>query len=269
MPWGVPVPGDDTQVMYVWFDALVNYISTLGWPETEDGEFLAFWGAEGSPQAVQIAGKDNLRQQSAMWQAMLMSAGLPTSRRILVNGFITSGGQKMSKSLGNVVDPVALVAEYGADAVRYWAAREASPFEDSDFTPEKFRESYNGHLANGVGNLASRILKMAEANDAWPDNPSFDAADILGNITDQADLARAMDAIWREAESLDREIQENEPFRLVKEDPDEGRRMIRGLVSRLAHIAGALRPFLPSAAGTIGDAILARTALATPVFPRK
>ncbi|MEK7110553.1 MAG: methionine--tRNA ligase, partial [Patescibacteria group bacterium] len=137
MPWGVPVPEDETQVMYVWFDALVNYVSTLGWPsvalakEGKPSKFEEFWGTKEAPQAVQIAGKDNLRQQAAMWQAMLISAGLPTSRKILVNGFITIGGTKMSKSAGRVIDPERLVAEYGADALRFWVAREANAFEDS------------------------------------------------------------------------------------------------------------------------------------------
>ena len=111
MPWGVEVPGDEDHVMYVWFDALINYISTFGWPENKAQgmgsrvQFEEFWGTKENPKAVQIAGKDNIRQQSAMWQAMLMSAGIPTSRQIIIHGFITSGGQKMSKSLGNVADP--------------------------------------------------------------------------------------------------------------------------------------------------------------------
>ena len=111
MPWGVPVPGDETQVMYVWFDALINYISTLGWPKS-GSDFETFW------PGLQIAGKDNLRQQSAMWQAMLLSAGLPPSKQIIIHGFITSGGQKMSKSLGNVIDPFEIVQTYGTDALR-------------------------------------------------------------------------------------------------------------------------------------------------------
>src|SRR3989344_361336 len=117
MPWGVPVPDDDTQTMYVWFDALTNYISTLGWPDDLRGEFKKFWEEGGT---LQIAGKDQVRFQSIMWQAMLMSAGLPTTNTVMDHGFITSGGHKMSKSLGNVIDPIAIVDEYGADALRYF-----------------------------------------------------------------------------------------------------------------------------------------------------
>jgi len=163
MPWGIPVPGDETQVMYVWFDALINYISTLGWPEDKKN-FENFWGTIESPNAVQIAGKDNLRQQSAMWQAMLMAAGLPPSRQILIHGFITAGGEKMSKSMGNIVDPFEILEKLknygGEDSLRYWFAREMPTFEDGDFTWEKFKESYNVNLANGLGNWTSRIMKM-------------------------------------------------------------------------------------------------------------
>src|SRR5262249_8625273 len=148
MPWGVPVPDDDEQVMYVWFDALINYISTLGWPE-ETATFEKYWGIIDSPKALQVAGKDNLRQQSAMWQAMLISADLPSTRQIVIHGFITSDGKKMSKSTGNVIDPYTIVDEYGIDALRLFLAKHIHPFEDSDFTTERFKEAYNADLANG------------------------------------------------------------------------------------------------------------------------
>ncbi len=127
MPWGVAVPDDDEQVMYVWFDALVNYISALGWPDNKD-RFNNYW------PAMQVAGKDNLRQQSAMWQAMLMSAGIKPSEQVLIFGFISSDGQKMSKSLGNVVSPFELVDKYGVDAVRYYILADLPVFSDGDFT---------------------------------------------------------------------------------------------------------------------------------------
>src|SRR6185503_3299152 len=126
MSWGIEVPGDASQVMYVWFDALANYISTLGWPD-EEGNFKKFW-TEG--EVVQLAGKDQVRFQSIIWQAMLMSAGIKNTDKVIYHGFITSGGQKMSKSLGNVIDPASLVAEYGTDAVRLFLARHVHPFED-------------------------------------------------------------------------------------------------------------------------------------------
>ncbi len=155
MPWGVPVPGDDEQVMYVWFDALVNYISTLGWPQ-DNVVFEQNW------PGVQVAGKDNLRQQSAMWQAMLMSAQLEPSKQIFIHGFITSEGQKMSKSLGNVVDPYELVGKYGTDPVRFYLLGALPSYDDGDFSMSRFDEYYGAHLANGIGNLNARILTMVE-----------------------------------------------------------------------------------------------------------
>ncbi len=151
MLWGIPVPEDDSQVMYVWFDALVNYISTLGWPDNMEN-FNTFWNPEISTM-VQVCGKDNLRQQTAMWQAMLTSVELPHTSHVIINGFITVGGQKMSKTLGNVIDPVEIVNSYGVDALRYFAIRELSPYEDSDFDENRFKEAYNASLANGIGNL--------------------------------------------------------------------------------------------------------------------
>jgi len=157
MPWGVAVPDDDDHIMFVWFDALTNYISTTGWPEKED--FDGWW------PGTQVAGKDNLRQQTAIWQAMLMSAGLPTSKQVVIGGFINSGGQKMSKSLGNVIAPSELVARYGTDATRYILLRHVHPFDDSDLTWEKMDEYYSADLANGIGNVTSRILAMTQKSE--------------------------------------------------------------------------------------------------------
>src|SRR3990172_10269370 len=159
MNWGVPVPNDDTQVMYVWFDALTNYISTLGWPNSH-GIYEKFWE---NGEKVQVAGKDMVKFQSVMWQGMLMSAGLPTTDSVVYHGFITGeGGIKMSKSIGNVINPNEIVKEYGTDALRYFLLREISTFEDSPFTMERFKDAYNAGLANGLGNLTSRILTLSE-----------------------------------------------------------------------------------------------------------
>ncbi|PIR43777.1 methionine--tRNA ligase [candidate division WWE3 bacterium CG10_big_fil_rev_8_21_14_0_10_32_10] len=156
MPWGIPVPGDNDHVMYVWFDALINYVSCLGWPSNTNTRFAEFW------PGIQIAGKDNLRQQSAMWQAMLMSAGLPNSKQILIHGFMTSNGQKMSKSLGNVVNPLEVAKKYGSDALRYYLLKEVPTFEDGDYSEKSLVGLYNADLANGIGNLVSRITKLCE-----------------------------------------------------------------------------------------------------------
>jgi methionyl-tRNA synthetase len=155
LPWGIPVPGDQDHVMYVWFDALINYISAIGWPDDLE-KFQQWW------PVIQFAGKDNLRQQSAMWQAMLMSAGLPSSKQIIIHGFLSVDGQKISKSLGNVIDPIEEVNKYGTDAVRYYLLAEFNPFEDGDYSRSKFETRYNADLANGLGNLVARVAKLCE-----------------------------------------------------------------------------------------------------------
>lgn len=269
MPWGVPVPDDDSQVMYVWFDALVNYISTLGWPEDE-AIFTKFWGGKESSNAIQMAGKDNLRQQSAMWQAMLLSAGLPTTKQIVIHGFITSGGQKMSKSLGNVIDPIGIVEEYGTDALRLFLLRHIHPFEDSDFTMEKFKESYNADLANGLGNLAARILTLAEANlsTAIERPVAEDFADEYTNALDRYDYNAAADYVWSLIGKLDKELTATKPFSVVKTDPDAGRAMIASMAKRLYEIARLLQPIMPSTSDALKAAVLANKKPEN-LFPRK
>lgn len=252
MPWGVAVPGDDDHVMYVWFDALVNYVSTLGWPDIEAGsEFEKFW------PAVQVAGKDNLRQQSAMWQAMLMSAGIAPSKQIFIHGFITSEGMKMSKSTGNVVDPYEMVDKYGIDAVRYFLLGGMPSYDDGDWSEQRFEEYYTAHLANGVGNLTSRILTMIEK---YSD----------GNVPAAADDVFDTAAFWKGYESdvsvfafdalvarinefvgkCDGIISGQKPWEKVKQGEDVSV-LLYQLVEALRHIGMALLPVIPDAAGQI------------------
>ncbi len=268
MPWGVPVPGDDRQVMYVWFDALTNYVSTLGWPE-DTANFEKFWGTKARLNAIQIAGKDNLRQQSAMWQAMLMSADLPTSKQIIIHGFITSNGQKMSKSLGNVVDPMEIVQKYSADVLRYWCAKEANTFEDSDFTWDKFRDSYNADLANGLGNLVSRIMKMAETNLTEPVAiPAETIPEAFKKEMDLADIKKAAEIVWAEIAALDRRIQETKPFSLIKTDPAAAKEIIKELVARLYTIGRMLNPIMPATSEIIKNLIKTNKTPAEALFIR-
>lgn len=278
MSWGVPVPGDDSQVMYVWFDALVNYISTLGWPDNKS-KFEDFWGTQENPKGVQFAGKDNLRQQSAMWQAMLMSAGLPNSRHIVIHGFITSDGQKMSKSLGNVVDPFSVVEKFGTDALRYWLVREMPTFEDGDFTWEKFEESYTANLVNGVGNLTSRILKMAQNAEiklSAEDFSKLETEDILNADNTEYALAlkgfnikKSADFVWLKMSALDGYIQNNEPFKKIK-SPDteaQAREDIHFLLMELFRVSILLEPFLPDTSKKIQVGITNGN-LESQLFPR-
>ncbi|MFM2330625.1 MAG: hypothetical protein RLZZ26_132 [Candidatus Parcubacteria bacterium] len=251
LSWGVPVPGDENHVMYVWFDALVNYISAIGWPADEE-RFKKWW------PVTQFAGKDNLRQQSAMWQAMLLSANLPTSRQVFIHGFITSGGQKMSKSLGNVVNPLELVEKYGVDAVRYILLRHVSPTEDSDLTLEAIHDHYTAHLTNGLGNLVARVMKLAETNLPAP-VARPEPVDFPKEYTDAIDafeFNRAMDLIWSRIQKLDERITAEKPFAVVKEDEAKGRAMIIEMATELYQIARLLTPFMPTTSETIKKAVL-------------
>lgn len=272
MPWGIEVPGDSSHVMFVWFDALVNYVSTLGWPE-DGANVEKFWGTKERPNGVQLAGKDQIRQQAAMWQAMLMSAGLPPTRQIFIHGFIMSGGQKMSKSLGNVIDPVAIVEEYGADALRYFLARHIHPFEDSDFTIERFKEAYNADLANGLGNLAARIMQLAQTHMPAESlaKEGLKAASFPKEYTDSLEkfeIHRATDFVWSKIKELDEEITKTEPFKVVKENSEAGKKLILNVTAKLLQIAYLLRPFLPQTSEKIEKAVRSNKKPEM-LFPRK
>lgn len=250
MPWGIAVPGDEDHVMYVWFDALVNYISTLGWPDDE-ARFAEFW------PGVQVAGKDNLRQQSAMWQAMLMSASLAPSRQIFIHGFITAEGQKMSKSLGNVVNPLDLTAQYGTDAVRYYLLGALPAYEDGDFTKKHFEETYTAKLVNGVGNLAARTVTMVEkycaaaVPAAQPDR--FETVEFWNAYAAALKDFRfdeAVRSLERYVTSVNQAIDAEAPFKKAKEGIDVSPFMYQ-LAEALRHIGVALLPVAPAAAEKI------------------
>lgn len=255
MDWGVPVPGDDEHVMYVWFDALTNYISTLGWPGDKEGEFTTYWE---QGQTLQMAGKDQVRFQSIMWQAMLKSAGLPATDQVFYHGFINSGGQKMSKSLGNVISPYEVVDRYGTDAARYLLLRRVHPVDDSDVTWEKMDEWYTSGLVNGLGNLTARIMKMAETHlDAPVDRPEIQG--FPAEYTDalnRYDFMSACDFVWSKVQELDEKITETEPFKLVKEDKEAAVVIIKELVHDLYIVGRMLYPIMPETNVIIKQAVL-------------
>ena len=280
--WGVEIPGDNEQVMYVWFDALVNYISTLGWfgisPSPLQGEgrgevnnFEKFWV---NGDTVQTAGKDMVKFQSVMWQGMLMSAGLPTTNSIVYHGFITGeGGIKMSKSIGNVINPGDIVKEYGTDALRYFLLREISSFEDSPFTMERFKDAYNAGLANGLGNLASRILTLSEKYlEKCPEIPqSLPQSDFAeyGGFFEKFDIKQATDCVWNKIGELDKFIQETEPIKIVKVDEKKGKELISDMVVRLYEIARMLNPIMPETNILLKKLIKENKKPEKPLFMRK
>lgn len=262
MPWGIEVPDDPNQVMYVWFDALINYISTLGWPENLK-KFSQFW------PGIQIAGKDNLRQQGAMWQAMLLSANLPLSNKIYIEGFITVNGQKMSKSLGNIINPFELVKQYGKEAVRYYLLREIPPFTDGDFSHQRMREIYNSELANELGNLVSRITRISEE-----DNLSINRIkkkelkqelNELKKFIDQFLFNEALFFIWNKIKKLNSTIDQNTPWKKAKKERKD---FLLFALKELQRIAALLTPFLPETSEKISQGLLGKVKKISPLFPR-
>lgn len=258
MPWGVPVPGDDDQVMYVWFDALVNYISTLGWPKQAE-KFEKFW------PGYQVCGKDNTRQQSAMWQAMLHSARLPNSKQIFVNGFITVNGQKMSKSIGNVISPMEMVEKFGIDGTRYLLLSYGNFGEDTDISWELLTEKYNADLANGLGNLVSRVLKLAEGLELEKDFTNLKVTGYEDYIS-RLELGFVLNAIWMNIRTQNKYIDENKPWVLRKTDENKFKEVMNRLISELAIISIEIAPFMPETSEKIRKAL--ETKEVEPLFQR-
>ena len=261
MSWGVPVPDDDKHVMYVWFDALTNYISTLGWPDNKEN-FEKFWTGKNN---VQFAGKDQVRQQAAMWQAMLLAAGLPPTSQIIIHGFLNLSGQKMSKSLGNVLSPTEMVKRYDAEATRALLAG-VNQFEDTDVNMgvggEGFDLAYTTNLANGLGNLVARIMTLATS--LLAEDPGARNVEILDSVKSNLESFKVQDAlsaIWTEIHLLDKDIQEKKPWET------KDREVIKGFVTKLAIIAKSLEPFMPETSSKILDAI-AKNTKPENLFPR-
>lgn len=270
MPWGVPVPGDENQVIYVWFDALVNYISAIGWPENLEN-FEKWW------PAVQLCGKDNLRPQAAMWQAMLMATNLPASTQVFVNGFISADGQKMSKSLGNVISPYEMVEKFGIDGTRYLLLSFGSFGEDNDLNWIGMQEKYNADLANGLGNLVSRVIKLAEnfqpaspaggfsispprlaetvARRREAGNFQTISNDQFLNLINKLELGQALEYIWKIIDEDNKFIGNNKPWELVKTDQKKFEEVMRKLLEDLNLISELVTPFMPETAEKIKQAL--------------
>ena len=239
MPWGIAVPNDESQVIYVWFDALANYISAIGWPEEKDN-FKKWW------PAIQFCGKDNLRPQAAMWQAMLMATNLPASKKIFVNGFITANGQKMSKSLGNVISPYEMTKKFGIDGTRYLLLSFGNFGEDSDLNWDGMQEKYNADLANGLGNLVSRVIKLAEDINFIPKNDFPKSKNsMVEKLIEKMELGQALEHIWKKISEANKYIDDNKPWNLKKENQEKFEKVMKKLLEDLNLISQWLAPFLP------------------------
>jgi methionyl-tRNA synthetase len=249
LAWGIPVPGDDSQVIYVWVDALTNYISAVGYGRDEK-EFEEWWPAD-----VQVVGKDILRFHAAIWPAMLLSAKLPLPKRLFVHGFINVEGQKMSKSIGNIISPRELVEKYGVDSVRYYFLREISPFDDGDYSENKFRERHNADLAHGLGNFAARTLGVTERF-ARPIKNDFKTIDLVleqriktvqknvDNFLYQFKFNEALAEIWSLISFGDSYVNDKKPW--SQELPEtEKEKTLFNLLVLLNSVGVLLTPFLP------------------------
>lgn len=254
--WGVEVPNDPDQVMYVWCDALSNYITAIGY-ENDSAKFVRYWPAD-----VHLIGKDILRFHSAIWIGMLLSAGVQIPKAVYVHGFITSEGKKMSKSLQNVVDPVTYLEQFGVDALRYYVLKEIPTTEDGDFSKQRFSDVYSSELSNNIGNLVSRVLAMTykyfegkvpvstvrnelmagKVSESWE---NYDKA--FGDF----DLKKALEIIATVADAANKYVEDTKPWVLAKEDQEKLANVLYDLAEMIRHIGLQLLPFLPESAEKI------------------
>ncbi len=268
--WGVPVPNDSSQVMYVWVDALSNYVTALGFADHAEA-YQTFW--EHSDARVHVIGKDIMRFHAIYWPAFLLSAGLPLPTEIFVHGFLTVEGKKMSKSIGNVITPKELVDVYGIDATRYALLRELPCGEDGDISHARMEQRY-AELANALGNLVGRVAAMAQkyvagrvghaAFDAVTHDEAYDAA-MRGY-----DFRAALDAVWNVVMAANEKVDRDAPFKLVKMDPEAARLSLAELAAMIRWIARALAPMMPATSAEIlrryeGEELL----IGEPLFPKK
>jgi methionyl-tRNA synthetase len=239
--WAIPVPGDDSQNMYVWFEALMNYITTLGYPDGRD--FATHW-----PCDLHVIGKDINRFHSIIWPAMLLGLGLELPKAIYVHGMVTFDGHVMSKTLGNVVAPKEIVSAYGADATRYYFLRHIPSNEDGDFTWKKFEAAYNGELGNELGNLVQRVASMinryqdgligdipSSKHDTGPYHDAFE----------EYRFDKALDYTWTLVRGLNQYVDAEQPWELAKSDPEHLKEVLAYATSSILQIADMIAPFMP------------------------
>ncbi len=248
LSWGVPVPGDKDQVMYVWFEALMNYLTVLGYPDGED--YKKFW-----PANVQVIGKDILRFHAAIWPAMLLALEVPLPKQLYVHSFITVNGEKMSKSLGNVTAPQDVIGKYGVDPFRYFFLRHIPSYNDGDFSWEAFENAYNNELANELGNAVQRtaamIVKYQGGIAGNVVRAEHDSAPIARAL-DECRFDRALDLIWDQVRGLNQYIDEEKPWEIAKQgDEDHLKDVLLYQAGCLLEIADLLVPFMPDTAAKI------------------
>lgn len=259
--WGVPVPEDESQIMYVWFDALNIYQTGIGfgWDESL---YQKWW-----PAQVHIIGKGIIRFHAVYWPAILLAAGLKLPECIFAHGYLTVEGQKMSKSLGNVIDPLSVIEKYGTDPVRYYLLREIPAYSDGDFSESRFKELYNADLANGLGNLVSRIAKLCQNNDVeGVKDISLQLPQVYHSSLQNFRYDLTLEEIWKILKELDAELDQDKPWSLEK---DQVREKLKSYAQKVVAVAIALQPFLPETAEKILTQYTTEKIIAQqPLFPR-
>ena len=257
LTWGIPVPDDPGQTIYVWADALTNYISALGYATNNDEKYQKYWPAD-----VHLIGKDILRFHAMFWPAMLLAADIPLPKAIYVHGFVTVDGQKMSKTIGNVIDPFKVAEKYGSEVVRYFLLREIPSGNDGDFSYKSLEARYNADLANGLGNLVQRVATLIETkmDGELIYNKNLVEGDFINEILDDREYHRsigefrlhnAVEEIWRKISIANVYIDDKKPWELVKTNPDGFLKCISGLVAMIYHISWLLQPFMPETTKSI------------------
>jgi methionyl-tRNA synthetase len=267
--WGVPVPGDDSQVIYVWIDALANYISGLGFGGRDDWQH--WWSP--NVEKVHVIGKNVWKFHAVYWPALLLSAELPLPDRIVVHGFVTAEGRKIGKSLGNAIDPFGCINAYGADAVRYYLLRAIPPFDDGDFSPHRLRGLHNSDLANGLGNLVSRLARLCERAEysLYRGPKPAPAKEDFHIALEACEFDKSLVALWRIIEDLNRQIETVRPWELLAGNDRSRLRIHLGQwLADLHRLTYWLSPFLPATAEKINQQLFqGPIRSAPPLFPRQ
>lgn len=267
--WGVPVPGDNTQRIYVWFDALNIYQSGIGF-NWNDQSYNKWWPAD-----LHVIGKGITRFHAIYWPAILISAGLKLPKSLFVHEYFTVDGQKMSKTLGNVINPSALIEKYGTDPLRYYFLAKFSPFNDGDFSEKGFKEVYNADLANGLGNLIARVAKLCETTAYSQMVPVEKTSHHSDGISEyetylsEYKFNEALAFVWRKITKVDQFINEEKPWELLKSDQTRCKSVLSHCVDQIQEIAQLIEPFLPQTSITIAEQFKGSTIKSqSPLFPR-
>lgn len=257
--WGVPVPGDDSQRIYVWFDALNIYQSGIGFGSDEE-KYNKWWPAD-----LHVIGKGIIRFHAVYWPAILLSAGLPLPKKLFVHEYFTVDGQKMSKTLGNVYNPIPFLDKYGADALRYFCLAKISPFQDGDFSEEKVMQAYNSDLANGIGNLVARVAKLCEKSGFEANEKILEFDPEVEKLLSEFKFNEALSWIWKIIQRADMRVNETQPWKL---EGTELKEVLDELVSLILDVAYNLQPFLPETSTMILKQFSGKVVSGSSLFPR-